>query len=251
VTSFHGLPSDRTHAIAQTEFGVTWFATDGGLARYDGRRTSAINAEGLPPGRVLALKTDATGALWIGTDNGAARSWNGKFDTVPETAGQVITAIISPQADRAIMVSEGGQIFDCEVKRPTPSTTRSGEGTPGLSFAVKTIPNQPLQSADKDHPGLLKITSLALLGEKLFVGTQSRGDAIENGGQRNRRQNPTAISSTRWQPITGATYGTAGRAAAKMQHCSTAPIRSSPSRSPRHGHSGGHRVVQAMTSGRG
>ncbi len=32
VTSFHGLPSDRTHAIAQTEFGVTWFATDGGLA---------------------------------------------------------------------------------------------------------------------------------------------------------------------------------------------------------------------------
>src|SRR6185369_7553599 len=36
VTSFHGLPSDRTHAIAQTDFGVTWFATDGGLARYDG-----------------------------------------------------------------------------------------------------------------------------------------------------------------------------------------------------------------------
>src|SRR6266852_2987671 len=51
VTSFHGLPSHRTHAIAQTEFGVTWFATDGGLARYDGRRTNAINAEGLPAGR--------------------------------------------------------------------------------------------------------------------------------------------------------------------------------------------------------
>src|SRR5207302_10463923 len=56
VTLFHGLPSDRVHAIAQTEFGVTWFATDGGLARYDGRRTNAINAEGLPQGRVLALK---------------------------------------------------------------------------------------------------------------------------------------------------------------------------------------------------
>src|SRR5581483_340897 len=79
VTSFHGLPSDRTHAIAQTEFGVTWFATDGGLARYDGRRTNAINADGLPTGRVLVLKTDDSGALWIGTDNGAARMWNGKF----------------------------------------------------------------------------------------------------------------------------------------------------------------------------
>jgi len=182
VTSFHGLPSDRTHAIAQTDFGVTWFATDGGLARYDGRRTNAINAEGLPPGRVLALKTDASGALWIGTENGAARSWNGRFDAVPETAGKVITAIITPQADRAIMATEAGQIFDCEVKRPANSTARSGAGTPGLTFTVKTIPNQPLQSADKDHPGLLKITSLALVGEKLYVGTQSRGlIVIENG----------------------------------------------------------------------
>src|SRR5437773_7333295 len=121
VTSFHGLPSDRTHAIAQTEFGVTWFATDGGLARYDGRRTNAINDEGLPAGRVLALKTDESGALWIGTDNGAARLWNGKFDRIKETAGKVITAIITPQRDHAIMASENGQIFDCQVKLEGPS----------------------------------------------------------------------------------------------------------------------------------
>ena len=112
VTSFHGLPSDRTHAIAQTEFGVTWFATDGGLARYDGRRTNAINADGLPPGRILALKVDGFGALWIGTENGAARLANGKFTPIRETAGKVITAIITPQHDRAIMSSESGEIFD-------------------------------------------------------------------------------------------------------------------------------------------
>src|SRR5258707_1128315 len=89
VTSFHGLPSDRTHAIAQTQFGVTWFATDGGLARYDGRRTNAINAEGLPAGRVLALKADEeTGALWIGTDNGATWMWNGRLHPVKETSGR-------------------------------------------------------------------------------------------------------------------------------------------------------------------
>jgi signal transduction histidine kinase len=183
VTSFHGLPSDRTHAIAQTEFGVTWFATDRGLARYDGRRTNAMNVEGLPPGRVLALQVDASGALWIGTDNGAARSWNGKFDMIPETAGKVISAIITPQSDRAIMVSEGGQIFDCEVKRLTVGTTRPGEGTPGLSFNVRTIPSQPLQSADKDHPGLLKITSVAMVGEKLYVGTHSRGLLLIEQGE--------------------------------------------------------------------
>src|SRR5882762_1453962 len=130
VTSFHGLPSDRAHAIAQTDFGITWFATDGGLARYDGRRTNAINAEGLPPGRVLALKTDESGALWIGTDNGAARLANGKFETVKETAGRVITSIITPQPGRAIMASETGQIFDCQVRESTSTSTsnRPGEG---------------------------------------------------------------------------------------------------------------------------
>ena len=169
MTSFHGLPSDRTHAIAQTEFGVTWFATDGGLARYDGRRTNAINAEGLPPGRILALKADGSGALWIGTDNGAARLANGKFETIKETAGKVITAIITPRPDRAIMAGESGEIFDCQVK-------------PDHSFAVRVIPDQPLQSADVDHPGPLKITSLAMVGEKLYAGTQSRGMlVIENG----------------------------------------------------------------------
>src|SRR5260221_2771334 len=117
VTSFHGLPSDRTHAIAQTEFGVTWFATDGGLARYDGRRTNAINAEGLPAGRVLALKADESGPPWIGTDNGAARLANAKFEPIRETAGKVITAIITPQSGRALLASESGQIFDCQVKQ--------------------------------------------------------------------------------------------------------------------------------------
>jgi signal transduction histidine kinase/ligand-binding sensor domain-containing protein len=184
VTSFHGLPSDRTHAIAQTEFGVTWFATDGGLARYDGRRTNAINAEGLPAGRILALKVDGFGALWIGTDNGAARLANGKFTPIRETAGRVITAIITPQRDRAIMASESGEVFDCQVKQQAEfsSPIRPGEGTPNLTLIVRTIPDQPLQSADKDHPGPLKITSLALVGEKLYAGTQSRGILlIENG----------------------------------------------------------------------
>jgi signal transduction histidine kinase len=181
------LPSDRTHAIAQTEFGVTWFATDRGLARYDGRRTNAINAEGLPPGRVLTLKADESGALWIGTENGAARLANARFETIPETAGKVITAIISPQAGRAIMASETGQIFDCQVKQSTnvSFTDRSSETYQAPSFAVRTIPDQPLQSTDKDHPGPLKLTSLALAGDKLYAGTQSRGViVIENGEAR-------------------------------------------------------------------
>ncbi|MGH9966466.1 MAG: two-component regulator propeller domain-containing protein [Pyrinomonadaceae bacterium] len=185
MTLFHGLPSDRVHAIAQTEFGVTWFATDGGLASYNGRRTHAVIAEGLPPGRVLALRVDDSGALWIGTDNGAARLANGKFVTIRETAGKVITAIITPQNNRAIISSESGQIFDCQVKQQGELISRPSEGTPGLTFIVRTIPDQPLQSADEDSPGALKITSLAMVGDKLYAGTQSRGlFLIENGAAR-------------------------------------------------------------------
>ncbi len=161
---------------------MTWFATDGGLARYDGRRTNAINADGLPTGRVLVLKTDDSGALWIGTDNGAARMWNGKFDLIKETSGTIINAIISPERDRVIMASDSGQVFDCRVARNQPREIREGEGTPDIAFNVRALLNQPLQSADKDHPGPLRITSLALVGDKLYAGTQSRGIiSIENG----------------------------------------------------------------------
>ena len=41
---------------------------------------------------------------------------------IKETAGKVITAIITPQPGRAIMASENGVIFDCQVK-PNPSLT--------------------------------------------------------------------------------------------------------------------------------
>jgi signal transduction histidine kinase len=163
---------------------VTWFATDGGLARYDGRRTNAVNAEGLPAGRVLALKADESGALWIGTDNGAARLWNGKFDPIKETAGKVITAIITPQKDRAIMSSENGQIFDCQARLEGPSalSLSNAERNQVVTFNVRAIPDQPLPSADKDHPGSLKITSLTMVSQRLYAGTQSRGVLSIEGG---------------------------------------------------------------------
>ncbi|HVS81599.1 MAG TPA: two-component regulator propeller domain-containing protein, partial [Pyrinomonadaceae bacterium] len=178
MTLFHGLPSDRVHAIAQTPDGVMWFATDGGLAKYDGRRTQAITADGLPPGRVLALKLDDDGALWIGTENGAARFANGEFEAVKETNSKAITAIITTQKGRALMASENGVIFDCQTKQ-------------NGGIAVHSIPDQPLQSADKDHPGPLKITSLTLVNETIYAGTQSRGlISIENGEAKEIQSKP-------------------------------------------------------------
>ena len=68
------------------------------------------------------------------------------------------------------------------MKPSAPLSSAVLSGVERVSFAVHVVPAQPLPSADKDHPGELKITSLALVGQKLYAGTQSRGVLlIENG----------------------------------------------------------------------
>src|SRR6267378_1083894 len=108
VTLFHGLPSNRVRAIAEGLDGAMWFGTDAGLARYDGRRTQALTAESLPGGKVLALKYDEAGVLWIGTEAGAARLVGSSFQSVPDTAGKTVTAILIPSKDRAILATAEG-----------------------------------------------------------------------------------------------------------------------------------------------
>ena len=167
VTLFHGLPSDRVRAIAQGQDGMMWFGTEAGLARFDGRRMQTINDPQMPQGRVLSLLTDASGALWVGTDNGAARIVNGRVDGVKDLQGQTINAIIEPESGRLLMASEQGMVYECR--------TNAGE------LQVKQLLAKPLESADKDNPGALPLTSLAIAHEKLFAGSLSRGLlAIEN-----------------------------------------------------------------------
>lgn len=162
VTLFHGLPSDRVRAIAQGSDGAMWFGTDAGLARYDGRRTQTISSEELPQGRVLALKVDVDGALWIGTEGGAARYMEGQFRLIKETEGKTISAILVPEKDHALLASDEGLIYNCVL---------DSNG----SVNVRTVPDLPLRSADDEHPGPLRITSLALNNNKIYAGTRSRG----------------------------------------------------------------------------
>ena len=146
-----------------------WFGTDGGLAKYDGRRTQVVTVEGLTSKRVLALKLDEDGVLWVGTEDGAGVLVNGEFRAIPEAAGKVITSIITPERGRAILASEEGVIFDCRVSADN-------------SLSISTIPDKPLESADFERPGPLNLTSLALKNNVLYVGTRSRGViAIEAG----------------------------------------------------------------------
>jgi signal transduction histidine kinase len=178
VTLFHGLPSDRVRAIAQGQDGAMWFGTDGGLAKYDGRRTEAITIEGLMSKRVLALKVDEAGVLWVGTEDGAGTLINGQFRYLKETAGNTITSSITPERGRAILASLQGIIFDCRTNADA-------------SFNIKTIPEKPLTSADFERPGPLNLTSLMMKGGVLYTGTRSRGViSIENDVVSEIKSNP-------------------------------------------------------------
>src|SRR5579872_3565773 len=61
-----GLPQNTVSAILQTSDGYLWFATDGGLARFDGQRFAIFDSQNgdLPNDRVRGLVEDGSRALW-------------------------------------------------------------------------------------------------------------------------------------------------------------------------------------------
>ncbi len=158
-----------------------WFGTEAGLAKFDGRRTQTITISGLSTARVLALQTDPDGALWIGTEAGAARLVDGRFEVITEIAGNAITAIITPDRGRVLMATEQGNIFECKTE-------------PDGSRHTQALLTQPLQSADREHPGPLVLTSLAIANNKLLAGSLSRGVlAIEDGQAREMETRPASF----------------------------------------------------------
>jgi signal transduction histidine kinase/ligand-binding sensor domain-containing protein len=189
VTLFHGLPSDRVRAIAQTSDGAMWFGTEAGLAKFDGRRTQTINDPALPSGRILALQTDQDGALWVGTDAGAARFQGGAFMKVKATAALAVSAIATPQKDLAVMTTEQGRVLEIRVKQVT--STENEETVTRTVLEARDLLNQPLESKDRDRPGPLPITSLNWSNDQLLIGTQSRGlMEIKNGDARSVQMRP-------------------------------------------------------------
>lgn len=98
ISQFHGLPSERVNAIEQTPDGIMWFATDAGLAKFDGRRVQSVSPENFSNKRIFALKTDQSGALWIGTENGAFRYGENSFQPFAETKDYAIKAILPPDS---------------------------------------------------------------------------------------------------------------------------------------------------------
>ncbi|HYY94532.1 MAG TPA: two-component regulator propeller domain-containing protein, partial [Pyrinomonadaceae bacterium] len=171
VTLFHGLPSDQVRAIAQDSDGVMWFGTDAGLARYDGRRVQTVKDEGLSGPRVRALASDASGALWVGTESGAYVRVGGaqEFRRVEGTEGKSVLAIVAPAPARALLATADGLLFECR---------QAEDG----SLNVRQLGERLTSSAGKGQP--LALTSVAIAGESIIVGTRGRGLlTVDAGGE--------------------------------------------------------------------
>ncbi|MEJ7713543.1 MAG: two-component regulator propeller domain-containing protein [Pyrinomonadaceae bacterium] len=90
-TTDTGLPQNSVNAILQTHDGYLWFATLGGLVRYDGVRFTVFdkaNSKGIKSNRLTALFEDRAGDLWFGTeDSGLTRYRDGTFTTYTTSEG--------------------------------------------------------------------------------------------------------------------------------------------------------------------
>jgi len=70
-TTADGLPSNAVHQVVEDRVGYLWFATDDGLARFDGERFRIWRREqGLSDNQLLSIAVDSDDQLWIGTAHG-------------------------------------------------------------------------------------------------------------------------------------------------------------------------------------
>jgi signal transduction histidine kinase len=196
VTLFHGLPSDRVNAIAEDESGALWFGTDGGLVRYDGRRTQLVGGSDgaggvLPAPRVRALKRDSAGGLWVGTDAGAARFFKNKLTLIPDAQGRAVTGVAeSPHGIVALTTAQGEVIF---LRPAATDITRAQDRYTGALAATKIDRARHPLLGFTDAAGAqraVELTSVEYVGKNAgegewWLGSRSRGALVsrERAGQ--------------------------------------------------------------------
>jgi ligand-binding sensor domain-containing protein len=110
VTTADGLPSNAVHQVVQDRQGYLWFATDDGLARFDGRQFRLWRREqGLADNVLPSLAVDAQDQLWMGTGYGTLMRMSADRSRIdgfggaghPALAGVPISAVL-PDAEGSV-----------------------------------------------------------------------------------------------------------------------------------------------------
>jgi ligand-binding sensor domain-containing protein/signal transduction histidine kinase len=104
-TSENGLPQNSASDMLQTRDGYLWFATQEGLARFDGLKFTVFdrtNTKAFPESWIVRLIEDGQGGLWMrtfGTAPGVVRYLNGSFTRYDSASGLPSSRVITWEAD--------------------------------------------------------------------------------------------------------------------------------------------------------
>lgn len=105
--SGHGLPGGMVSSLVQTPDGMVWAATEGGLARFDGRQWSTVGkAQAYPSTRADWLLVDHDGTLWVTTGDAIVFLPAGGQRFVATDQAVMKSAVMAQAPDGVLWVSD-------------------------------------------------------------------------------------------------------------------------------------------------
>ena len=133
-TTGNGLPQNSAGNILQTHDGYIWFATQEGLARFDGMEFSVfdrVNTKELPISWMVRMKEDSAGALWMrpaGFAPGLVRYQNGMFKRIDTSNGLPHNRAITWENDRhgTMWIGTQGGLFEAKGEKFRTYTMKDG-----------------------------------------------------------------------------------------------------------------------------
>ena len=164
-----GLPQNTVQAILQTHDGFLWFATEGGLARFDSERFTIYNTHNTPQIRsndVRALLEDASHTLWIGTADGITAFAGSKrqlFTVANGLPSNGITDLYEDGAHRLCANSLAGTACLDHDRFTSAKAVRSEQR---IDQKLASFVGSPVLCSYQDHEG------------NTWIGTESSGVTI-------------------------------------------------------------------------
>jgi signal transduction histidine kinase/streptogramin lyase len=140
-----GLPQNTIHGIVQTKDGYLWFATDGGVVRFDGYQFAVFDSRNTPAlksDNIRSLVEDDEGTLWIGTGMGIVLRRGNDFSQARLARDKTILGLhfrrmqgmLIVLADQAIQRTPGGSIRNLSL--PDSSSRLTGAAAVGSDGTI-------------------------------------------------------------------------------------------------------------------
>jgi signal transduction histidine kinase/ligand-binding sensor domain-containing protein len=183
-----GLPQNTVQAILQTRDGYLWFATEGGLARFDNQHFTVLNSKNTPQLRsndVRALLEDAAGTLWIATADGVAALSGSHVQSFTTDAGlpsNFVTALFEDDAHRVCaQTAAGAACFDNSRFVPAAPAKQ----TVGPSYAsLQPFVSSAIRCSYVDREGSTWIgtesSGVTVLRKLYFQSFSDRADGLDD-----------------------------------------------------------------------